>query len=44
MNPLNPPPVGTDPVVVAQMQMLHQMANTMTGMQAQMRQERQEML
>eukprot|EP00267_Zea_mays_P029843 XP_008660822.1 uncharacterized protein LOC103639922 [Zea mays] len=43
MNPLNPPPVGTDPVVAAQMQMLRQMANTMTKMQAQMRQERQEM-
>jgi hypothetical protein len=43
MNPSNPPPAGTDPVVAAQMQMLQQMANTMTDMQAQMRQERQEM-
>jgi hypothetical protein len=43
MDPLNPPPAGTDPVVATQMQMLHQMANTMTDMQAQMWQERQEM-
>jgi hypothetical protein len=43
MNPLNPPPAGTDPLVVAQMQMLQQRANTMTDMQAQIRQERQEM-
>jgi hypothetical protein len=43
MNPLNPPPTGTDPVVAAQMQMLQQMANTMTDMHAHMRQERQEM-
>jgi hypothetical protein len=43
MNPPNPPPAGTDPVSVAQMQMLQQMANTMTDMQAQMWQERQEM-
>jgi hypothetical protein len=34
MNPLNPPPVGTDPMVAAQMQMLQQMANTMMDMQA----------
>jgi hypothetical protein len=34
MNPPNPPPVGTNPVVAAQMQMLQQMANTMTDMQA----------
>jgi hypothetical protein len=40
MNPLNPPPAGTDPVVAAQMQMLQQMTNTMTEMQAQMRQKR----
>jgi hypothetical protein len=43
MNPPNPPPAGTDPVVAAQMQMLQQMANTMNEMQAQMRQERQEL-
>jgi hypothetical protein len=43
MNPLNPPPAGTDPVVAAQMQMLQHMANTITDMQAQMWQERQEM-
>jgi hypothetical protein len=43
MNPLNPPPVGTDLVVAAKMQMLQQMANTMNEMQAQMRQERQKM-
>jgi hypothetical protein len=42
MNPLNPPPAGTDLVVVAQMQVLQQMANTMTDMQPQMWQERQE--
>jgi hypothetical protein len=39
----NPLPAGTDPVVAAQMQMLLQMANTTTEMQAQMRQQRQEM-
>jgi hypothetical protein len=35
MNPLippNPPPAGTDRVVVAQMQMMQQMANTMQKM------------
>jgi hypothetical protein len=37
MNPPNPPPVGTDPVVVAPMQMVQQMSNTMTDMQDQMR-------
>ena len=41
--PLNPPPVGTDPVAAILMQLLQQMENTMMGMQAQMRQERQEM-
>jgi hypothetical protein len=40
MNPLNPPPARTHPVVAARMQMLPQMANTMNEMQAQMRQER----
>jgi hypothetical protein len=39
MNPPNPPPAGTDPVVATQLQM----ANTMNEMQPQMRQERQEM-
>jgi hypothetical protein len=34
MDPSNPPPAGTDLVVVAQMQMLQWMANTMTDMQA----------
>jgi hypothetical protein len=43
MNPKNPILTGTDPVVVAQMQMLQHMTNTMTDMQAQMWQERQEM-
>jgi hypothetical protein len=43
MNPQNPPPTGTDPVVATQKQTLQQMTNTMTDMQAQMRQERQEM-
>jgi hypothetical protein len=43
MNLPNPPPTRTDPVVAAQMQMLQQMANTITDMQAQMRQECQEM-
>jgi hypothetical protein len=36
MNPhMNPPPAGTDAVVVAQMQLSQQMADTMTKMQAQ---------
>ena len=43
MNPPNPPPVGADPVITAQMQIMQQMANTMAYMHAQMRQERQEM-
>jgi hypothetical protein len=43
MNPPNPSPAGIDPVAAAQMQLLQQMTNTMTEMQAQMRQERQEM-
>ena len=33
--PPNPPPARTDPVAAAQMQLLQQMANTMTEMQAQ---------
>jgi FtsZ-binding cell division protein ZapB len=40
---MNPPPTRTDRVAAAQMQLLQQMANTMTEMQAQMRQECQEM-
>jgi hypothetical protein len=43
MNPQNPLPAGTDPVVAAQMQMMQQMADTMADMHAQIRQERQEM-
>jgi hypothetical protein len=43
MDPTNPPPAGADPVVVAQMQMMQQMANTIADMHAQMQQERQEM-
>jgi hypothetical protein len=39
--PPNPPPV--DDVTNTQMRLLQQMANTMTEMQAQIRQERQEM-
>jgi hypothetical protein len=34
---MNPPLAGTDLVAVAQMQLLQQMANIMTEMQAQMR-------
>jgi hypothetical protein len=40
--PPNPPPARTNPVATAQMQLLQQMANTMTKMQVQIRQERQE--
>jgi hypothetical protein len=40
-HPLNPPRV--DDVIAAQMRLLQQMANTMTEMQAQICQERQEM-
>jgi hypothetical protein len=36
MNPPNPPLVGTDLVVAAQMQMMQQMADTMVDMHAQM--------
>jgi hypothetical protein len=42
MNLPNPPPVGTDPMVAVQMQVLQQMTNTMNEMQNQIRQERQE--
>jgi hypothetical protein len=40
MKPPNPPPVGTDPVVAAQMHVLQQMTNTVNEMQNQIRQER----
>jgi hypothetical protein len=43
MNPPNPPPVGADPVISAQMQIMQQMVDTMADMHAQMRQEREEM-
>jgi hypothetical protein len=43
MNPPNPPPAGTDPVVAAQMQMMQQMVDTMAEMHVQMQQECQEM-
>jgi hypothetical protein len=43
MNPLpNPPPAGTDAMGAAQIQLLQQMANTMTEMQAQLRQDRKQ--
>jgi hypothetical protein len=41
MNPLDPPPVGIDQVVAAQMMVIQQMANIITEMQNQIRQERQ---
>jgi hypothetical protein len=41
--PLNPPPARTDPIIAAQIQLLQQMTNAMTEMQAQIHQERQEM-
>jgi hypothetical protein len=37
MNPPNPPPVGADPAVAAQMRITQQMADTMADMHAQMR-------
>jgi hypothetical protein len=37
MDPSNPPPARTDPVVAVQMQMMQQMADTMADMHAQMR-------
>jgi hypothetical protein len=43
MNPPNLPPAETDPAVAAQMRIMQQMADTMTDMHAQMRQECQEM-
>jgi hypothetical protein len=43
MDPPNPPPVGADPVVTAQMRIMQHIADTMADMHAQMRQEHQEM-
>ena len=42
MNHLDPPPVGIDQVVAAQMMVIQQMANIVTEMQNQIRQECQE--
>jgi hypothetical protein len=42
MNPTDPPLVGIDQVVAAQMMVIQQMANMVTEMQNQIRQERQE--
>ena len=42
MNPPNPPPTGTNPVVAAQMLVLQQMTNTVDEMQNQIRQQREE--
>jgi hypothetical protein len=43
MDPPQPPPVGDDLAVAAQMRIMQQMADTMVDMHAQMRQERQKM-
>jgi hypothetical protein len=40
MNPPNPPPVGIDQVVAAQMMVIQQMANMVNEMQNHIRQER----
>jgi hypothetical protein len=42
MNPPDPPPVGIDQVVAAQMLVIQQMAEVVNEMQNQIRQERQE--
>jgi hypothetical protein len=42
MNPPNPPPVGIDQVVAAQMLVIQLMADMVTEMQNQIRQEREE--
>jgi hypothetical protein len=42
MNPSDPPPVGIDQVVAAQMMVIQQMANMVTELQNQIRQEREE--
>jgi hypothetical protein len=39
MNPPNPPPVGIDQVVATQIMIIQQMANMVTELQAQIRQE-----
>jgi hypothetical protein len=39
MNPPDPPPARTDPVVAAQMLVLQQMTNMVNEMQNQIRQE-----
>jgi hypothetical protein len=43
MDPPSPPSAEADPAVAAQMRIMQQMADTMTDMHVQMRQERQEM-
>jgi hypothetical protein len=43
MDPPQPPAARVDPAVAAQMRIMQQLADTMADMQAQMRQERQEM-
>jgi hypothetical protein len=42
MNPPNPPPIGIDQVVAAQMLVMQLMADMVTEMQNQIRQEQQE--
>jgi hypothetical protein len=42
MNPPNPPPVGIDQVVAAQMLVIQPMSDMVTEMQNQIRQEREE--
>jgi hypothetical protein len=42
MNPPDPPPVGIDQVVATQMMVIQQMANMVTELQNQIRQEREE--
>jgi sensor domain CHASE-containing protein len=41
MNPQDPPPVGIDQVVATQMMIIQQMANMVTELQTQIRQERE---
>jgi hypothetical protein len=42
MNPPNPPPVGINQVVATQMMIIQQMANIVSELKAQIRQEREE--
>jgi hypothetical protein len=42
MNPSDPPPVGIDQVIATQMMLIQQMANMVTELQNQIRQERDE--